>query len=365
MLVFYLLRVAESRTTWKMAIQFSCAHCSALIRVPDSASGKTGRCPECQAHLLVPQVEIPAQDVQSRAAVPSPRQQPTASTQPFPSSTSVPSSEPQPEKPIFDQGPDQSCDSNLPSIKTAQPSGIKRFSRRKRNRSGLLIPVTFGSVLIAAIGYFYWQPAPKLSGDLRATPLDAPELEPALISKNSITLPDESVDPVLDRLADDPLRINTGVMETEMRGTRKGIEVSLRQGFQTRFFRVSIKSLTDLEKYYDQHAAELSELQQKELAETLKDFFLKWETYFQEGTPENVLLNYRDRIALNALVGGLGYHLVAVVGNKSYRCVCERDRRLYFLLPPNTKKFEIVGRKLSDDTVLFPGHYTVKVASPK
>ena len=42
-----------------MAIQFQCPYCSATIRVPDTASGKSGQCPKCQARLKIPEVTPP------------------------------------------------------------------------------------------------------------------------------------------------------------------------------------------------------------------------------------------------------------------------------------------------------------------
>ena len=304
-----------------MAIQFSCPHCTALIRVPDSASGKTGQCPQCQTQLLVPAVEIPPPAVASNA------------------------SEPQ--------------------LNAAQPTVAQRFGRRKRHRAGILVPITLASVLLAALLHMVLQQAPELTGDLRATAVELPKLEPGVIPKRLIALPAESVDRVLEDLAEDPLRIATNVVETELRGTRQGIAVSVRPGIQTEFFRVSTRSLSELSKYYDQHAAELTAIQEKELRGSLQEFFESWETDTPKRIPEQAMLRYRDQIALNALVGGLGYQLAAVVGNATYRCVYERDRRFYFLLPPDTTQFEIVGRKHSNDTILFPGRYTVKMVSPK
>jgi hypothetical protein len=60
-----------------MAIEFSCPQCTAVIRVPDAASGKKGSCPTCQTKLIVPTIQIP-DPAQQVAEPPAPVIQPPA-----------------------------------------------------------------------------------------------------------------------------------------------------------------------------------------------------------------------------------------------------------------------------------------------
>jgi len=74
------------------------------------------------------------------------------------------------------------------------------------------------------------------------------------------------------------------------------------------------------------------------------------------------LINYRNKVGLNSLMGGLGYHMEARVNNKIYPCVHDDFQGgLYFLVPKGTLQFEIMGRKLDSGRTPFPGKYQVQV----
>src|SRR5690349_1409986 len=52
---FLLLPLAQLR----MAIEFPCARCGQLVRTPDSAAGKKGKCPSCGQVQRIPSSETP------------------------------------------------------------------------------------------------------------------------------------------------------------------------------------------------------------------------------------------------------------------------------------------------------------------
>ena len=59
-----------------MPIEFSCPSCHQIVRTPDAAAGKKGRCPNCQGIVQIPQPQAPA-------AAPEPAPQPAPSNEPI------------------------------------------------------------------------------------------------------------------------------------------------------------------------------------------------------------------------------------------------------------------------------------------
>ncbi len=347
-----------------MAIQFNCPYCTASIRVPDSASGKQGTCPKCSTKILVPTIEVPP------ASEPSP---PAAAGDPA-------VTEGQPEAPPEDAAaPPMPDDASLggepqfPSFAAAdpvddapQPSVARRYKKRtKRKKSGLVVPVMFGSVLVGSILYLYWTQVPKLEGEVRAAALEEAELPPGLVSRRLVDLPKDKVDLVLEGLTESPERLKSQIMSIEFRGSREGIQVTLEEGSKTQFYRVSINADPELQAFYDRNARRLSAPQEAELQEAATAFFEAWAAAAEENEELDDLASFRDRLGLTTLVGGLGYHLQAICGSEIYRCVYENERYIYFLLPHGTKKFEIQGRELKGSSLMFPGHYTAKVVKAK
>jgi phage FluMu protein Com len=58
-----------------MPISFRCSQCNQLLRVPDTAAGKSARCPKCQALMTVParsDAEPPAFQLEGAGAGPGP-----------------------------------------------------------------------------------------------------------------------------------------------------------------------------------------------------------------------------------------------------------------------------------------------------
>ncbi len=355
-----------------MAIQFECPHCSAVIRVPDDSGGKAGKCPQCQTQLLVPQIQVPPasqhDDAEVKTAV-----SPNSQIEPPTRTGSAGLSEP--VTPTFDPPPpglsiEQSANAPAfePMLPMSQPTVARRYKRiRRRKSSGMLIPIMFGSILVGTTAFFYLQKTPKLEGELTADAVDFPDLAPALVDPQMAAASAEAVELVLNALADSPERFDTALVEMQFRGTTKGVEVTISPARHTAFFRVNIKRDAGLMDYYEEHGRELSDYQSAQLKTAATDFFETWAESIQESVPidRDDMLKYRDRVGLNVLVNGMGFHVIAIVGKTSYRCVYEGDDYLYFMLPKDTTRFKLTGRGFNDVTVMFPGNYTVKVIKRK
>lgn len=70
-----------------MAIEFSCPNCHQQVRTPDSAAGKKGKCPHCQAIVLIPAVIAPGTPP-AAAPKPAPTPKPAAKPAPKPAASS-------------------------------------------------------------------------------------------------------------------------------------------------------------------------------------------------------------------------------------------------------------------------------------
>jgi hypothetical protein len=367
-----------------MAIEFQCPYCTAAIRVPDSAAGKKGTCPKCGTKLLVPQIEIPPQtdtgvDAEEQTPPPRPAPPPFAPSE-FPT-PGVPTSGPavpaggdqagafdfDPSGPAASE-PDDKESSDEPFIPefspAAQPSLAAKLRRRQRARwTGLLMPLLFGGLLLAAGVWYYWTTRPVLEGELPAVALAEAKLPPRLVRTEIADVSPSTAEFVQSGLAESPERLRSNLMEMEFRGVpRRGIEVSLIEGTDTRFYRVDIRADRHLNDYMRQHADELDKAHQAELRRYVTRFYTDWEQAEQADRPIDDLLGFRDGLGLNALTGSLGFHLAAEHAGKKYRCVYEDDQgRVYFLLPRNVRTFRLRGRELPDGRTPFPGDYTVNV----
>lgn len=362
-----------------MAIQFQCPYCAATMRVPDAAAGKQTTCPSCQSDLLVPEVRPPAGLAAPRASPPLPEPgefvPPLGLAGPALSGPAAACG----ESPVPPLVPDPGR-SILPHVhRTADSpparsdSLARRLRRRRRLRSAsLLVPaVCVGLFLAVAVGVLLGT-GPKLEGELTAVVVSA--AEPAsggtggsgaasqMIDRGQFVeqSPDD-VNAVLDGLARMPLTFKSELMIVELVGRPEGMLISLSPTSRTRLFRVDPGDSAPLRAYAREHHARLNAPRRRELAAALNDFVPAYLQAEQSSAMIRDAVGFRNRLALCALVDGLGYHLEAVVGRNVYRCVYEDAHGLYFLLPRETKLFQIRGRTVAGGRHV-PADYTVRLS---
>lgn len=262
----------------------------------------------------------------------------------------------------------------LPSVRPVATTSVAQALRRRRRSRGasLWIPLFFGAVLIGIGVWLYWPWSPKLKGELQAVRDEAPPRKVLTASMVPLDgdLDRKTVESLLKHIEQNPLPILRGgdsLMVVEVTGVAGGLEIAISDTSAVRFVRVDLGGDRDLGQFYKKHSDRLNLPRERDLHAALKDFFLQYQTVVEEdGRVSDELLNrLRNRIALNVLVGGLGYNLVAITGERAYQCVYESDdgRAVFFLLPQGTKRFTLSGRQLADGTTLFPGRYTVAVAA--
>ncbi len=375
-----------------MAIEFNCPYCSAVIRVPDNAAGGKGRCPKCSTRLSVPKVSAPKASAPNVAAprrsAPPPGEPgilfaaPPAEESQFKLTDAGPAVDDSPSIAFAESGldgprePDPAAPFEFPDAsepEAAEPTDVtvrtpirpKRSLARTLGRGLWLIPVLLGLILAAGFGWFAWQEygSERLIGEFTAETADELDLPPLLIEKFSIKQPSEDVQAVLIDLEKSPVPLTSSLMQVQFRGSSRGVLVQLNAGQATRFYRVEVGDNKPLAKYLGKHAADFEQRRMTEIEREATAFAIEYRKVIAKKADQNSLKDFRNTLALPALVRGLGHQIVATHGRTIYPCVYEdREGALYFLLPPDAKSFEISGREDGNRNVLFPGRYMVQVA---
>ena len=353
-----------------MAIEFNCPYCTALIRVPDSAGGGKGRCPKCATRIKVPKVSAakeaalpPGDDGLLFASEPGGNEEATAFAESAP--VEFASDESSAPAEFFVPAPRQLGELPVEPVRQPlRPGSVASKLKRKKSSGGWLIPVGFGVVLCGVFGWFLWQQyqLERLTGELTAESAATLQLPSAIIDRSQFRQSSEEVKEALAGLEKSPVRLPSSLMLIELKGASKGLAVSVNSGMKTQFYRVDLQDDPALMKYRADHAFELERMRSEQIDKSAAEFMIDYQRVIEKKADSNLLNDFRDGLALPALVRGLGYQVVAVYGNNYFPCVYEdRDGALYFLLPPGAQGFELTGRKHKDGTIVFPGSYRVKV----
>lgn len=401
-----------------MAIQFDCPYCETSVRVPDSASGKKGKCPQCGKVVRVPTIEIPPAKtsgttpkrppapepppVEEDEAPPKPAwmggEEPEAeSAEPDtggfveapadgPPDFSAFAEEPEPEPLIRTDAP-AAAPAEVPAAATATegefpafgeegpaaapvaPAGEaapppgKRLVRRRKRKKGAggvppwAIPVACVVVLAGLYFWWNWSSRPKLAGTLDGQAFGF--LRPPAKTLDAATAGMDPVDfaTLANALEKQNLHINSDFMRVDVRGRNGGIEIRAVETRNTRFVKVLKASNKDLQRYLADAAEDLQEERLKRLKSAVRRFATHVNTNGMELDGDMQLL-VRNDIALNVLSGTLGYHVQAVYDRRPHLCCYEDGEGVYFLLPKAAETFGVEGREI-DGTASFTGDYTV------
>ena len=379
-----------------MAIQFNCPYCTTEIRVPDSAGGKRGQCPRCRTGILVPKVEPKAAPSPApKTDAPQPARKKKASARenliddqpdfsglpgaaaPAPAaaeSPAPPAVEPvagSPETPAAADAPNAASPPSLPLGAASTAARVdtpysRALQRRRKRRRFFWVPIVFGALLVGGVAIFFLVfDRDKLEGTLSAKLVPDAEIESRKLTPTAYGAEKAQIDRVAKDIQEKRLMISDQsgfAYEIVVDGDDFRLRVD--SSDTTPLFRVDVKSDKTLRRYLTDHAEQLDKPRERELTAGVKRFFEGAAKSLDGGgqIPSGMRDVLRQRVLSNLLVRSAGYHLVAVIGERAYRCFYEDgEGRLYFALPKSTKKFTLKGRKLADGTRAFPGIYTVEV----
>ncbi|MEW4527730.1 hypothetical protein [Maioricimonas sp. JC845] len=357
-----------------MAIQFNCPHCTSSVRVGDEAAGKIGRCPKCNQRLRIPQVAPPAAP---------PAHEPPAPAEP----PAVPPVRPLPVGPSDDDGaigafpdltagpvtptpdandvPAASLPDGTPIIAGSETTSYARRLKQKRRSSGWMIPILLGSVLVMA-AFVYWKMTQvTATGPLPCTVLPDEQTLQITLDVTEYGVPPETGRLVVDHLREQPARLVTDLMITEFSGNARGLQITLSPGVNGRLVQVPILKNQAVAEFYADNVERLNKPRQSELKTAVQQFCEVWANAAEAGMNPRELSDFRNRLAMTAMVRGLGYHVNGVVDRRRYPCVHEdTDSRLHFMLPQDAEKFEIIARPFEDRRPVLPEPFGFEVRIP-
>lgn len=365
-----------------MAIEFRCPYCTATIRVADSAPGRMGKCPKCNTKMIVPRpsaalppslpLEFGGAPVTTPAALPPivPDDEPVLLEE---NDADVPdicfaSTDAPVEVPI-EPTPIALPTNFSPVIAPLGPGRRlvkkRKTTGRKRPQVMWIIATVLGLGLSIAAGYVVWREAfhGRLDGELIGTALEEPQLPAVTVPRAALGQVASALDPLLSDLEAQPVPLISELMAVKVGGDKDGLVITIEQGALTRWYRVDAKSHPRLAKFAAENAKAMNAPRIKQLDQSAPGFIRDYQKVRKREEDASTITVYRDTLALNALVKGLGAHTVAVVGRTTYPCVYEQaDGSLYFLLPAKLKTFTLQGKPRPDGSAgLFAGEFRVVV----
>ncbi|MCA9079215.1 MAG: hypothetical protein KDA58_01600 [Planctomycetaceae bacterium] len=323
-------------------LEFNCPYCTASIRVGLEAAGKVGRCPKCETKIRVPELPedaaveapapatIPPMEVLSDEVLPPPTGVPVAPTTAAQSITAATGWTP----PVDPDSP------------------LERLRRKRRQGSplaALIPPAIFGVLLIVGIGGFWWWNQPSYSGSMLGTVVQSDYSLAAELAGGSLGAPTGAFHGLMQELFQQPVDLRSSVINLRYLSDGQSLTILIRPGLETKLVQVPLTDNRWISKFYAGHHDQLNGYRLDELQSALKKVCTDWQDATNAGRELETLPNYRETLAINAHVQGLGRICEALVGNERYPCVAEDSLgRLIFLVPADAKSFSIRERPASE-----------------
>lgn len=368
-----------------MAIQFNCPYCTATIQVGDDAAGKLGRCPKCETRLRVPAPRSPgAPDARNSPPAPprvtdgvvveesviiqvpaearAPARPDVASGLPIADAARGPVFQPglRLEEPVF---PAAVADEEAAAAETSLARRLQQ--RRSGGLARLAAPVVCIAVVVGAAGAYWWSQRETMTGELAGERMPPDKAIVGTIRRDDVDAPPPLVASLLRGLQEEPLGTRTDLMFVQFTSSADGIVVTLAPGVEAELVRVNVRSKPAVSAFRTRAAEKLDAPRKAELAEATRHFARDWENAASSGMKLGNLMTYRSSMGLNSLLGGLGYHSTALVGNTVYPCVHEDGEGwLCFLVPRGTRQFVVTERKSEQRPSVFPQEYRFTVNVP-
>ena len=366
-----------------MAIEFECPSCSTTIRVPDSYSGKRGRCPGCNKALQIPQIPVPQAPQQQSAAVP-PIAVPPAATVPVAAPVSAAQPTPAAAPAVSAASPlaggaDMASSAAVPAdtipqinvpqtspITPAAVTGNRRGRRRRRPSRALVIgmPVAGFLLLLVIIFISVTDNLSGIQGTLTGRLLEQKSLPETLIPWADTGLSEGDRETLKKALTDRPEVLSSEAMACRLIGDNDGIRVKLTAAAGHQWCAVDAVTGggSSLGLWLRQNRQTLTALRRKEMLAALQQYC---SDKIAQTAGEQIVINavqVRDEVAMNAAVNVLGYAVLGTAGNNSRRPVQEDTQgTLYFCVPRGATSMTINGRTSPTTGLLFAGSYTVQL----
>jgi hypothetical protein len=223
----------------------------------------------------------------------------------------------------------------------------------------LWFPIVCGIALVAGVAWL-WIPRANISGDRTAEFVTLQDgLPPKQVAASMADVKTSVRKRVLGRFVESSEWLRSSHAEVEFSGGNDAFVIRVVEGRQTRLVRFRIDQ--GLREWYTANGKQLDDDHKASLGKSLTEFVEAWDVAIRNQTGVDQFMRFRDTVGLAGCVYGLGSNVSARVDGKLYPCVYEDDNSLYFLLPRDTKRFQIVGFHSNGDPADFPGEYQVTI----
>lgn len=352
-----------------MAILFSCPYCTASVKVPDSASGKLGACPKCGTKIRIPVVAIPPPtpivapspvlpvapqvapgldlgflDPQAAIAPPAPPPRPATPADPFDFSSSTAAA------PAYSPSASRK--------KTAAP--------RKPMGSGPLFVVGLALLALAGAGIWtYVQSLPVYEGTVAGMRIPSGQAIAVTVPWSTIEVPPQTQLPVIEYFKQHKTALTNNLLKIDIGASPQGLIVRFETTAESMLVSVDPQLVPDIKTLIIQNKAAWDESRKRELtlsAQELCDIVAKAQA---AGTRMENVSNYRDTVALNALVRGLGRHCVAVANKVNHPCVFEDELgQLFFVVHHQATDILVVEKSGEGRAQVLPAEFRIYARIP-
>ena len=367
-----------------MAIQFSCPYCTASVKVPDSASGKLGACPKCATKVRIPSIPIPPVGASPPALglpegtplvmpLPVPVPVPTHLGQGFPNlfeEAPLAAAAPLPPPPVstdpFDfshMAAAASAPATTATSGTAASTASRKKSAPKGKPLGTGVLIGIGLGVLALLGVGIWQiiaNQPVYEGSVVGTIVQSDKPISVPVAWSAIEVPATTQGQVIEYFKRHQTSLNNNLMKIEVAASPQGLVVRFQTTADSILVSVDPQLVPDVKALIVANQASWSEARTKELttnAKILCDNVAK--AQLTSGRVESVS-SYHDTVILNALVRGLGRHVVAVANRINCPCVFEDEAgKLFFVVPRNTTEITVVEKSGAERVQMLPQAFRI------
>lgn len=238
-----------------------------------------------------------------------------------------------------------------------QKSDYKRKPLNKGVLAGIFVAV------LALVGVGIWQfiaSLPVYEGSVVGTivPSDKPISVP--VAWSAIDVPASTQGQVIEYFKRHQTSLNNSLVKIDVAATSQGLVVRFQTTSDSILVSVDPQLVPDVKTLIVANQASWGEARKRELATNAKilcDSAAK--ALLTSGRVESVS-SYHDTVVLNALVRGLGRHVVAVANRINCPCVFEDEAgKLYFVVPRNTMEITVMEKTGGERVPMLPQTFRI------
>lgn len=328
-----------------MAILFHCPYCTASVKVPDSAAGKLGECPKCGTKIRIPAVEIPPAAAAPAAPPPPIPQIPVAAPPGGPES--------------FDFS---RLETGAPKTEAPRRTVAVKKSGGSGRTVGLLVMLAL-LILAGVGGWLILKNQPIYAAAVAGTHAPAGQGISVSVPWATVNVEQSRQPPVVEYFKRHQTAILSNILKIEIAASINGLEIRALPLEGTEIIGVDPYGTPDIKKFLLANETAWDATRRQVLAQFGKDLCDNVLDAQLKGGKVSNISDYRDVVALNSLVRGLGRHVLAGSDQKLYPCIFEdKDGKLYFVVPIGTRDLVVTEKTFEGQPHVLPSGFRLDVS---